>query len=117
MQVGPEGNLGCGPRCGSTAAAVSWTLDLGLPRARTPPAHPTPRRSCLFCETLTCRVCSALPEALRTTLLQALRKDPVTWLLLWEQYNYSQIGGVMGYKKESGLGVGKIAIFIQMYFG
>ncbi len=44
-------------------------------------------------------------------------QDPAIWLLLWERYNYGQIGVVMGDRKERGLGVGKIAIFAQTHFG
>lgn len=47
----------------------------------------------------------------------ALQEDPLPGLLLWERYNYGQIGMAMGNKKESGLGVDRIAIFIQTYFG
>lgn len=43
------------------------------------------------------------------------------WLLLWERYNYGQIEmvgvGMGDRKREVDWGVGKIAIFILMYFG
>lgn len=38
-------------------------------------------------------------------------------LLLWEQYNYRQIGVATGDRKESGLGVGKMAISVQTCLG
>ena len=60
-----------------------------------------------------CRTASSFVD----TLLQALHRDPVIWLLLWERYNYGQIGVAMGDRKESGLRVGEIAIFVQTHFG